>query len=101
MSSWFHCLKPRRLKTQPPPSRPPSPACTLQVQRLVWLPGGVIAACAHVDSKEAGGAAQLLLYPRHHLDTASLMARAPLHQVSRLGLGAIFGAISGWGQSQV
>jgi hypothetical protein len=48
----------------------------------VWLPGGIIAACAHVDTKEAAGAPQLLLYPQYHLDNASLLARMPLNQVS-------------------
>jgi hypothetical protein len=53
-----------------------------QVESLVWLPGGIIAACAHVDTKEAAGAPQLLLYPQYHLDNASLLARMPLKQVS-------------------
>ena len=52
------------------------------MESLVWLPGGIIAACAHVDTKEATGAPQLLLYPQYHLDNASLLARMPLNQVS-------------------
>lgn len=46
----------------------------------MWLPGGIIAACAYVDGKEGGGAPQLLLYPQYHLDNASLLARLPLKQ---------------------
>ncbi|GAB4817477.1 hypothetical protein N2152v2_004523 [Parachlorella kessleri] len=53
----------------------------LRVQRLVWLPGGIVAVCAHWDTKEGGGSPYLLLYPRHHLDNASLLARAQLPQM--------------------
>lgn len=52
-----------------------------QVQGLMWLPGGVIAAVAYVDGKDGAGAPQLLLYPQYHLDNASLLARLPLKQV--------------------
>ena len=55
----------------------------VQVQRLVWLPGGIVAVCANWDTKEGGGAPYLLLYPRHHLDNASLLAKAQLPQVGR------------------
>lgn len=58
----------------------------IRVQALVWLPR-VIVVCAHVDGVAGGGggpaehtAAQLLLYPRYHLDNSSLLARYPLAQ---------------------
>lgn len=58
-----------------------TPVPAPQVQGLMWLPGGVIVAVAHVDGKEGGGSPQLLLYPQYHLDNASLLARLPLKQV--------------------
>lgn len=65
-----------------PNARPPHPS--LQVHGLMWLPGGVIAAVAHVEGGGRGQEAaspQLLLYPQYHLDSASLLARMPLPQV--------------------
>lgn len=67
------------------------PRATLrpQVQGLMWLPGGVIAAVALVDGGRGEPAApQLLLYPQSHLDSASLLARLPLQQVRELEEGS-------------
>ncbi|PRW44970.1 RAB6A-GEF complex partner 1-like isoform A [Chlorella sorokiniana] len=58
---------------------------SIQVHGLMWLPGGVIAAVAHVEGGGGRGqeaaSPQLLLYPQYHLDSASLLARMPLPQV--------------------
>ena len=63
----------------------------------MWLPGGIIAACAHVDTKEAAGAPQLLLYPQYHLDNSSLLARMPLKQVRLPAVAAVAGSQGGGG----
>ena len=69
----------------PPCPPPPHPSnLANQVHGLMWLAGGVIAAVAHVEGAGRGQEAaspQLLLYPQHHLDSASLLARMPLQQV--------------------
>lgn len=63
----------------------------IKVHSLAWLPGGVIAACATIEDgypvikgaiqgASAPGPA-LLLYPKHHLDAASLLARQQLSQL--------------------
>lgn len=87
----------RSAGAHPPTHLPPACASLLpshwahtQVQGLMWLPGGIVAAVAHVSSGSSGGrgsdaggagAPQLLLYPHDHLDAASLLARLPLQQV--------------------
>lgn len=77
-------------RSLPSPARPLSPLPN-QVHGLMWLPGGVIAVVAHVEGAGRGQEAaspQLLLYPHHHLDSASLLARMPLQQVRQLILAA-------------
>ena len=46
----------------------------------MWLPR-IILACVSQPSFTAAGSAELLLYPRYHLDNASLLARYQLPQV--------------------
>ena len=47
-------------------------------QALLWLPRMVLV-CATVAGSQA--AAHLLLFPRYHLDNASVLARYPVEQV--------------------
>ena len=54
----------------------------MSVQHLVWLPR-VVVACVSVHPggrSAAKSGAQLLFYPRYHLDNSSLLARYPLEQ---------------------
>jgi len=65
----------------------------------MWLPGGVIAAVAHVEGGGRGKEApspQLLLYPQYHLDSASLLARMPLQQVGGNGCWFVAGMWARW-----
>jgi hypothetical protein len=50
------------------------------MQHLMWLPR-IVLACVSQPSSTAAGSAELLLYPRYHLDNASLLARYQLPQV--------------------
>ena len=54
----------------------------MSVQHLVWLPRVVVACvCVHPGGRSvAKSGAQLLFYPRYHLDNSSLLARYPLEQ---------------------
>ena len=52
------------------------------MQHLLWLPR-VVAVCASGDAgagRGGGQGAQLLLFPRFHLDSSSLLARYALAQ---------------------
>ena len=46
----------------------PPPLCFVQI----------VVACAHVEGERGTAPAELLLYPRYHLDNSSLLARFPL-----------------------
>ncbi len=50
------------------------------VQHLMWLPR-IVLACVSQASSKAAGSSELLLYPRYHLDNASLLAQYHLPQV--------------------
>ncbi len=54
----------------------------MSVQHLVWLPRVVVACVAvHPGGRSVPkSGAQLLFYPRYHLDNSSLLARYPLEQ---------------------
>ncbi len=60
----------------------------VHAQHLMWLPR-IVLACASVgggrersgSGNSSVGSAELLLYPRYHLDNSSLLARYPLPQV--------------------
>lgn len=51
------------------------------MQHLMWLPRTVLAAVSPPASSKQGGGAELLLYPRYHLDNASILGRLSLSQV--------------------
>uniref|UniRef100_A0A061S7S9 Protein ric1 n=1 Tax=Tetraselmis sp. GSL018 TaxID=582737 RepID=A0A061S7S9_9CHLO len=51
---------------------------SISVKALVWLPK-VVVACVRAEGSSAP--AELLLYPRYHLDNSSLLGRYPLHAV--------------------
>ncbi len=57
------------------------------MQHLMWLPR-VVLACVSTPAtaNHAASSADLLLYPRYHLDNASLLGRFPLQQVRPLGI---------------
>ena len=50
------------------------------MQHLMWLPR-IVLACVSQASSKAAGSSELLLYPRYHLDNASLLAQYHLPQV--------------------
>eukprot|EP00884_Botryococcus_braunii_P016462 jgi/Botrbrau1/349/Bobra.110_2s0008.1 len=54
----------------------------ISVKALSWLPR-IVVLCATVDGRSppSTSATQLLLYPRHYLDTTSLLGRFPLSEV--------------------
>ena len=58
----------------------------MSVQHLVWLPRVVVACvCVHPGGRTVPkSGAQLLFYPRYHLDNSSLLARYPLEQARLL-----------------
>jgi len=57
----------------------------VSVQHLVWLPRVVVACvCVHPGGRSVPkSGAQLLFYPRYHLDNSSLLARYPLEQARK------------------
>lgn len=67
------------------------------MQDLAWLPR-IVVACARIHP--AGGAAvkpgaQLMLYPRYHLDASSLLATYPLAKVFPPGTPFVL-SFEGW-----
>ena len=66
-------------------------------QDLAWLPR-IVVACARIHP--AGGAAvkpgaQLMLYPRYHLDASSLLATYPLAKVCPPNEPLYYGFVAG------
>lgn len=47
----------------------------------MWLPRVVLACVSTPSATNAASSSDLLLYPRYHLDNASLLGRFPLQQV--------------------
>lgn len=52
----------------------------VHVQHLMWLPRIVLACVSPPTAVNTASSADLLLYPRYHLDNASLLGRFPLQQ---------------------